>query len=239
MLEKTRGIVIHHINYRDSSVIAHIYTEHFGRQSYMLHGVRNQRGAIRPSHIMPLSLLEMVVYHKTSSEIQQVRELRCDPVLQSIHFDVFKNSVALFAAEVIGAVIHEEEANPNLFRFLHHFIHILDLENEKVSNYPSYFLLQLSRHLGFYPKGNYTKGSIFNLEEGVFGNKGLPGTCLSEDESAWWWRIMNSNLDEWSGQKVPAEVRSNLLAHLLRYYEFHALHGRKIKSHLVLKEVLK
>lgn len=240
MIQKTKGIVIHNTNFRDNSIISHIYTEHFGRQSYMMHGVRNQKGAIRPSHLMQLSLLDMVVYHKHSSQIQQVKELRCDPVLQTIHFDVYKNSIAMFIAEVLSAVVHEEEANPNLFRFLSHFIHILDLEQGSVSNYPSYFLLQLSKHLGFYPKGNFTKGAVFNLEEGVFMEFGHRSEyCLTETESAWWWRIMNSNLDEWSELPVPNEVRSNLIDHLLKYFELHGLHGHRIKSHRVLREVLR
>lgn len=240
MLQKTNGIVISNTNFRDNSIISQIYTEQFGRQSYIFHGVRNQKGAIRPSHLMPLSLLEMVVYHKASSQIQQVKELRCEPVLQSIHFDVYKNCIALFVAEVLSAVLHEEENNPNLFRFLTHFIHILDLEQSRVSNYPSYFLLQLSRHLGFYPKGNYQKGGVFNLGEGIFMSPGYFGEhCLTSAESEWWWKIMNSNLDEWSEQTVPNKVRSTLMNHLLRYFELHGLHGHKIKSHLVLREVLR
>ncbi len=240
MLEKTKGIVLNNTNFRDNSVISHIYTEKFGRQSYILHGVRNQKGVVRPSHIMPLNLLDIVVYHKSSSQIQQIKELRCDPILQSVHFNVYKNSIALFVAEVLSAVLREEETNPQMFQFLTHFIHILDLEEGRVANYPSYFLIQLSRYLGFYPKGNFTENSIFNLVEGVFMEEAVAGDmCLSTSESALWWQIMNSNIDTWSETVVKPEIRSTLLAHLLSYFEIHGLHGHKIKSHLVLKEVLR
>jgi DNA repair protein RecO (recombination protein O) len=240
MLEKTKGIVLSNTNFRDNSIISHIYTQDFGRQSYMLNGVRNQKGAIRPSHVMPLTLLDLVIYHKPSSQIQQIKELRCEPILKSVHFDVFKNSIALFVAEVLNAVLREEEPNPRMFQFLSHFIHILDLEEGRVANYPSYFLIQLSRYLGFYPKGNFTENSIFNLVEGVFMEDAIAGdSCLTTSESDLWWKIMNSNLDTWSEVQISPNIRSALLTHLLTYYQIHGLHGHKIKSHLVLREVLR
>ncbi|MBI1306784.1 MAG: DNA repair protein RecO [Bacteroidetes bacterium] len=240
MLEKTKGIILNNINYRDSSVISHIYTLHFGRQSYILHGVRTQKGAIRPSHILPLSLVDLVVYNKSNTDIQQIRELRCDPVLQTIHFNLRKNSISLFVAEVLSKVLKEESSNPELFQFLTHFIHILDLEKGRIANYPVYLLIQLTKYLGVYPKGNYTEGDVFDLEEGVFTSVIHPRLQqLDKEESAWWWKMVNSNLEEWSEAEVPSAVRANLMDHLLRYYEIHGLHGDKIKSHLVLREVLR
>jgi len=164
MIKKTRGIVLRNTNYRDNSVISHIYTEEFGIQSFILNGVRNQKGNIRPSHIMPLNLLDLVVYKKENTGIHRIKELRCQPILQSIHFDVLKNSVALFVSEILNASLAEEEANPELFHFLDHFIRILDLEDEKIGNYPIYFLIHLTRYLGFYPKGAYTEKQVLNLQ---------------------------------------------------------------------------
>ena len=43
MLSSTKGIVIHHFKYSEKSVIAKIYTEKFGLQSYILNGVRNKK----------------------------------------------------------------------------------------------------------------------------------------------------------------------------------------------------
>lgn len=64
MLTKTRGIVVRNVNFKDNSVICHIYTEDFGSQQFMLHGVRNQKGNVRPSHIMPLNLVDLVFLQK-------------------------------------------------------------------------------------------------------------------------------------------------------------------------------
>lgn len=239
MIRKTRGIVLKNTNYRDNSVISHIYTEEFGMQSFMLRGVRNQKGTVRPSHIMPLNLLELVVYKKENASIQQVKELRCQPLLQSIHFNVMKNSIAMFIAEVLNACLSEEEANPDLFEFLHHFIHILDLEDDRIGNYPIYFLIHLTRYLGFYPKGAYSENQVFNLMEGLYVDEVyFNSECIDPEHSRWWWTILNSSLDEWTSMTISRLIRTNLLNQLLTYYEYHGLHGRIIKSHKVLREVL-
>ncbi|MCB9240035.1 MAG: DNA repair protein RecO [Flavobacteriales bacterium] len=240
MLRKTQGIVLHNVNYRDNSVISQIYTRDFGRQSYLIHGVRNQRGPIRPSHLMPLNLVDMEVYHNPSKDIQQIKELRCNPILQNIHFDLRKNTIALFVAEVSTAVLHEETAHEDLFQFLHHFIHVLDLEDGAVANYPGYFLMELTKYLGVRPKGEYTDGDVFMLLEGAFVSpQRSHGQALDPVESQWWWKCLSSNLDEWQQTAVPNSVRSALIDHLLLYYDLHGLPGKRIKSHLVLRETLR
>ena len=61
MLNKTRGIVLHHIKYSETSIIATIYTEVFGRQSYIIKGIRNKKSKIKANILQPLFLLNMEV----------------------------------------------------------------------------------------------------------------------------------------------------------------------------------
>lgn len=239
MLAKTRGIVVRNTNFKDNSVICQVFTQDYGMQSFMLHGVRNQKGAVRPSHIMPLNLLDLVVYKKETSNIQQIKELRCTPPLTSIHFQVLKNSIALFVAETIHATISEEEENGELFQFLENFIRMLDLEDKATGNYPIFFLVHLTRYLGFYPKGAYKEGQIFDLNEGLFlDNTFGVGECMNTKDSRALWEIVHTSTEKLTSLHIARETRSALMDQLLRYYEIHALHGRKIKSHLILREVL-
>ena len=43
MLEKTRAIVLNQIKYTDSGIIARMYTREFGRQSFLIKGMRNKK----------------------------------------------------------------------------------------------------------------------------------------------------------------------------------------------------
>ena len=43
MLIKTRAIALHYVKYAESSIIACLYTEKFGRQSYIINSVRTKK----------------------------------------------------------------------------------------------------------------------------------------------------------------------------------------------------
>jgi DNA repair protein RecO (recombination protein O) len=71
MLVSTEGIVLHHIKYGESSVIATIYTRDFGRQSYLVNAARSKKSQNKASLLQPLFLVDLVAYQKQSSELHR------------------------------------------------------------------------------------------------------------------------------------------------------------------------
>ena len=53
MYHKTRAIVLHCIKYSETSVIAKIYTEKLGMQSYMVKGVRAAKSKSKAAMLQP------------------------------------------------------------------------------------------------------------------------------------------------------------------------------------------
>ena len=142
-------------------------------------------------------------------------------------------------AEIINSTVTEEEQNVDLFHFLEQFIQMLDYESDKIGNYPIYFLVHLTRYLGFYPKGQYNENQVFNLNEGLFIDQAYEHiNCLSPEMSKTLWQMLHTTTEHLTDIHFPRIIRANLLDQLLYYYEIHGLHGRKIKSHKVLREVL-
>src|ERR1700682_5759184 len=118
MLHKTRGIVLHTTDYAESSLIVKIYTELYGMQSYLINSVRRPKAKINSNLFQPLTLVELVVYHKHTGNLQRLKEISSNPQLVSIPYFTVKTSVAMFLNEVIYYSIREEEANSDMFRFL-------------------------------------------------------------------------------------------------------------------------
>jgi DNA repair protein RecO (recombination protein O) len=56
MLYKTRGIVFNHIKYSETSLIVTIYTERYGRQAYIVNGVRGKKARIKANMFQSLFL---------------------------------------------------------------------------------------------------------------------------------------------------------------------------------------
>jgi DNA repair protein RecO (recombination protein O) len=96
MLFTTKGIVLHHFKYSEKSVIAKVYTEKFGLQSYILNGVRSTKSKNKAVYLQPLSLVEISANHKENKGLQQVKNIQLAEVYESIPFNIGKTSIVLF-----------------------------------------------------------------------------------------------------------------------------------------------
>lgn len=236
MIRKTRGIVLHTTRYGESSLVVHCYSEQYGRQSYMVKGVRKSRKQNRSNLFQPLFILDFEIYHKDSREIQLVKEVNRAMPLNSIPFDITKSTQAIFMAEILYRVVREEEANPMLAHFLLQTIQYLDALETPSADFHIIFLFQLSRYLGFYPQNNYGKGeSIFNLNSGVFKSYiADPDMQLNLEDSLLWSRYMLLDFQSITDSNFNSTQRKIMLDNLVRYFKFHVEGMGEIRSVEVL-----
>ena len=125
MIFPTKGIVLSTIPYKENSIIARIFTEKFGFQSYIVQSVRSAKSKNKIALFQPLTLLDLMVYHKENRDLHHISELSCEMPFHDIPFSIYKTSVAWVLAEIIQKCIplHEDE---QLFTFLHDSIVIFD-----------------------------------------------------------------------------------------------------------------
>lgn len=240
MLHKTRGIVLHTINYAETSVVAKVYTELYGLQSYLINGVRNKKAKFKANLLQPLSLLDMIVYHKERNGLQRVSELRPIVPLNTIPYDITKSSIALFLNEILYKAIREEEVNLNLFDFIFNSTCILDLQTKDLKNFHLLFMMQLSKYLGFFPLGKYTDSTpYFNLKEGLFqALKPHHSFYLDAPLSQFIYTLMLGSYQTLNEIALSKTQRKELLQKIIHYFELHLTGFSDIKSHLVLEEVM-
>ncbi|MCX6266297.1 MAG: DNA repair protein RecO [Bacteroidetes bacterium] len=237
MLHSTKGIVFHTIKYSETSVIAKIYTELFGIQSYLLKGIRNSRSKIKPGLFQSMTLLDLVVYHKERQSLQSVKEVQLAHPYKTIPFDIRKSSVALFINELVYKAIREEEPNAGLFGFLWQTFTILDQTEENVSGFHLQFAVRLMHHLGIFPQNNYSeKCPVFDLREGMFRSI-IPDHqhYLDPLNSKIFSDILNPESEI---RNLKSEIRNHLLETILLYYQLHLPGFGGVQSHHILHEVL-
>lgn len=239
MLVSSKGIVFHTIKYGDTSLIARIYTREMGVQSFLIKGIRSQKGAIRPSHLIPMNLVELVFTAHPNRSLHSIKELRCEPVLIEIMTRPNKRSIGMFMAEVLYKTIREEEQNTALFDFVWGSLQLLDEQRENYQLFPHHFLLHLSRYLGFFPDLTKNEGLRFDLIEGKFATaNGIGNHLLGEIESRWFYLLAASNYSDIAGMPHGPSERRSLLEGILRYYQIHVDHFSQINSHEIFREVL-
>ncbi|ASU33574.1 DNA repair protein RecO [Mucilaginibacter xinganensis] len=240
MLHKTRGIVFKTTDYGESSVVVQVFTEKFGLQSYMVNGAKKPKAKISRNMLQPLHLLDLVVYHKETGNVQRIKELKNSPLLQTIPYDVIKSSLAMFLNEVLYKAVKQQSADERLFDFVFSAIEWLDHQTEGLANFHLLFLIRLTRYLGFYPD-RYLAGEAdyFDLKNGIF-SKYKPDSVLylSPPHTQNFTKLLQSTFENIAAVKLSNDERRYLISKLLEYYALHIEGFGNIKSHEVLEEVL-
>src|ERR1044072_5921145 len=126
MLHKTRGIVLRVVKYGDTSVSAGIFTELFGMQSYIVNGVRSSKPqAAKGNLLQPGNILEMVVYHHEQKQLQRIAEFKMAYIYTSLHYNVVKNTVALYIIELLQKCLKQPEQQLDLYYFAENTLQLL------------------------------------------------------------------------------------------------------------------
>jgi DNA repair protein RecO (recombination protein O) len=242
MLTTTKGIVVHHFKYSENSVIAKIYTQKYGLQSYILNGVRNKKSKNKAVYLQPLSLVELNANHKEKKGLQRVKTIELDYPFNEIPFDIGKSSLAFFLAEILYKSIKEEEANEYLFEFLYNSIKVLDVVGSGYANFHLLFLANLSKYLGFYPQKPVSIGGskiYFDLQEGCFVKlQPFHSAFVEPPISILVFDVFGTNFDMLDSLKITQKQRKVLLSTLLNYYSLHLSNFDNLKTLDILEEVL-
>ena len=236
---KARGIVLNTVKYGDSSLVAHLLTDRFGRQSYMIQGVRSSRGhGSKMALFQPMFALEFEGLESPKMEMHRLGEVHAGIVLQSIPFDVKKSSIALFMAEVLYRLVKESEANAMLFDFVWGSVEALDTAAEGVANFHLWFLSNLCRFLGFSPGNEYMPDAWFDTAEGVYTAAAPPCEHAMSQENALIFRDMLECDVRYLGEiGLNRRQRVDFLAALLAYYGYHLDTIHSVQSVRILQEV--
>lgn len=240
MLEKTRGIFLRSVKYSESSIIAVIYTEAYGRQSFMVNGARSKKSIVKAVAFQPLYLLDLEIYYKAGREIHRLKDVRIANPFATIPFDIRKSSEVIFLSEILYKCLKEEEPNIGLFDFIYNSLSYLDLSDHGISNFHLWFLFKLTQFLGIYPRGEDALiGNFFDLQKAKFVNhEPLHNQFTDKHVTMLFSRLFE--VDHTSLEKLEYTHHDRLLVleKLLEYYRIHFDNLGDIRSLSVLKEVL-
>ena len=244
-IHKTKGIVIKTVKYGDTSIIASIYTELFGVQSYIVKGIRKatKKGSNNSNYFLPAAILDLQVYHNELKHLQFIKEYQWSKLYNTIYFDVIKNAVAMFCIELLQHSIKQPESNPELFYFIEDSLTTLDntTNNTIIANYPLYFATKLAEHLGFGIQNNYSETcNILDLQQGFFINEFPAHSYFVEKNIAQIASeiLATDNIEILSTMKLNQNIRRQLIDFLVQYFALHITQFTAIRSLEVLREVL-
>ena len=222
MIHKTSGIVLGHIKYRDSSIIAQILTREFGHQAFIVNGVRSSRGRSSIAYFQPFTILDLVIYLKESREIQRISEYK--PVLTWHQTAVQSQAVLMFLAEVMTKLMGQDKS-PNTELYEEVVVHLLAYNKDNSDpDFHIRFILSLLPFLGFTIESG---ASLFqNMNE------------VSDQEEII--RFLDFLISDNTGiAAVNGEIRRHTLEIMIRYLQFHVPGFGDVKSLKVLTQIFR
>lgn len=236
MIVTTKAIVLSSVKYGEADLIVKMYTEK-GVKSYLLKRIlKAKKGKLKAAYFQPLTQLEIVASHNDKGNLNYIREAKISHPYQTLTTNIIKQSIVIFLSEVLSKSLQEEEENPQLFRFLETSLIWLDTHTT-ISNFHLLFLVQLSKHLGFYPDKENSEFEYFNLEEGSFSMLKPLNSFIAGKKLTHFKQLLGINFDALDSLQFSGKERHEILETLVNYFELHLPIFSKPKSLAVLKTV--
>lgn len=232
---------MHAVKYSESSLIATMYTEVFGRQSFIINGARSKNSPLKAVLFQPLYLLDLEMYYHEGKEIQRLKNARIAQPYSGIPFDIRKSTQVLFLSELLYKCLRELEPNSELFEFIYHSLTFLDLTETGVNNFHLWFLVKLTRYLGISPNQENSKTSnFFDLQNAHFvSHEPIHNQFADKQITILFSKLFEVEIGSIDQLRYTSDERKLVMEKLLDYYRIHFNNFGEIRSLTVLREVLK
>jgi len=238
MLQKTRAIVLKTVKYSDNSVIATIYSKDLGKIPIIIKSLHSKKSNTKINYLQPFFIIDIELYYKQNRNIQKAKEIKPAYNFKTLPFDIIKSSLAIFLSEIIYKAIKEEEENEHLFYFIEKTIQFIDVNYMNISNLHLFFLLRLTKYLGFFPKNNFNDKTIFfDIDKAIFVDYKNNLNQLNIQESKFFSILLNSNFNNYTQIKINKDERNKTLQNILLFYNRQIPEFGKIKSLEIMQTI--
>jgi len=148
MIIKTQAFVLKKYNFRETSLIVHLYTNQCGKLKGICKGVRQLKSR-QSSHFELPTLLDVEVYDKPSRELQLISETSIVNYFPGIknHLEIYLRAV--YALELVDNFTQIHMRSEVLFKLLHAYLAGLNPQNQE--RFSLAFMVKLLKTLGIFP----------------------------------------------------------------------------------------
>ncbi|OHX66857.1 DNA repair protein RecO [Flammeovirga pacifica] len=224
MIESTKGIVLSNMRYQESSLIAHVYTEKFGRRDYIIKGAYSKKNN-KASFYLPLNILDLQVYEKGTPSLMMVKEVRIGIMLMSLRTNPQKSMILTFLSELLEKTLRSDEVgNQELYQFLEDSLIELDNINQNWNSFTLQFMLRLSHHLGI---GIASAQMLLNETQSMAYIDEKLEECIEV-------LLQQPYTHDY---KFPLAIRREIMDHLVKFYTMQLPNFGELTSLRILREM--
>ena len=150
MISSSQGIILKVFPYSNTSVILNVFTEDFGKLTFIAKGIRKPKNPLL-SILQPFNLLEFQYYYKKNRSMQLIRDADILISFDHLRSDLKSIFFASTILNIINRTFEQEYPNSIIFRLIYKILGYLSFKNNDNKLYFLFFMFHLSKQLGFMP----------------------------------------------------------------------------------------
>jgi DNA repair protein RecO (recombination protein O) len=147
--EKSLAIVLRTVEFSETSVIATLFTESFGKIGALAKGARRPKGPFEAALDL-LAVCRIVFIHKTSDALDLLTEAKLERRFRSASRDLSRLYAGYYVAELLTDLTDPSDPHPELFHCAAQTLYELDY-GERVAEVVLRFEMAMLRALGSLP----------------------------------------------------------------------------------------
>lgn len=239
MIQKTEGIVLRSIDFRETSRIVTFFTQDNGKMTGVLKGIRKDHRKFG-SNVDKFSVNYIVYYPSRNSEIHLVGQCDLKQYFFPVREDLRKSLAASYILELVNLIMPVEDKNAKVYELMLDFLNTLEKDFD-INQLVHMFQIKILSYSGFRPhldscvkcKKTIDRRAWFGLKEGglICGNCPAPVESVHSVSPGSVATILHVERSEWAAclrLRFPPEVRKDLKYVLNNFLVYHL--GRKLKS---------
>lgn len=240
MLYNTKGIVLRKYDHGNSSIIAEIYTDKYGKQKYIVKGIGSKYNKISISNFKPLNVVDIIANNNKLHFNHYIKEIKS--LENNLSNCFIKLNIAFFISELLNKCLAYKIVDTDLFNYTLQAIQNLSLykNSTDIANFHLFFIINLSKYLGFYPVENWedihTKEIYFDMNRAKFAKEKPKSHFMDIETSKLFIQFLENNSRGGSnGIAGGRQLKRILTKDLLTYYSLHNGLSSQIKSYSVIE----
>jgi len=238
MMIKTEAIVLRSIPYGESSIITTIFTRQQGLKTFLVRAGKGAKGQAKSNLFKPLNLVVIDYFQKENKSIQYLSDARLFYYYKSLNQDPVKITSAFLMLEILRNCLKEEEKNLDLYDFILKTLMEMDTESRTVFAQLSWFLLHLTRFVGFMPYADVRENCssfYFDIESGRIEESTRGNDKIAELV----YQFCTKSAEEAKDIIIHKEERKALILRIIKYYLHHIEGFQEPESLQIMEDVFR
>jgi len=169
MLKRTEAILMKTVKFRETSIIAHVFTPDDGIVPLIVSGVRTQKNKGKAAQFQLGQILEVVYYDKQKEGVMRLKESAATIHYRSIPLQITKIALLQYFIEVTRNCMYQAAVvADDVYTLLRNTLIYLDNHDGTNINLSTYYLWHLIDKMGLAPNLDLERGEYFDLQSGDY-----------------------------------------------------------------------